>query len=98
MQFPEFAGLLYAVPNGGRRDAVTGAKLKAEGVVPGVADLCLDVARKGWHGLRIELKTPNGRQSDAQKKWQAAVEMQKYRYEIVRNIEDFISLLSGYLL
>ena len=35
-QYPELQGLLFAVPNGGRRDAVTGAKLKAEGVITGV--------------------------------------------------------------
>lgn len=51
---PEFA--LYAVPNGSRRDAITGARLKAEGVRRGIPDLSLDVARNQFHGLRIELK------------------------------------------
>lgn len=37
--WPGLRGRLFAVPNGGRRDAVTGARLKAEGVVAGVADL-----------------------------------------------------------
>ena len=32
---------LYAVPNGGARHIVTAKKLKAEGVKPGVPDLCL---------------------------------------------------------
>ena len=39
-------GLLFAVPNGGRRDAVTGARLKAEGVKAGVPDVWLPVARR----------------------------------------------------
>ncbi len=30
---------LFAVPNGGRRDGVTRCEVKAEGVIPGVADL-----------------------------------------------------------
>ena len=38
---PKLKGLLFAVPNGGRRDKVTAAKLKEEGVVAGVADLIL---------------------------------------------------------
>lgn len=32
---PELSCRLFAVPNGGRRDATTAAKLKAEGVSPG---------------------------------------------------------------
>ena len=40
-QYPELSALLFAVPNGGRRDPVTGARLKAEGVVAGVSDLIL---------------------------------------------------------
>ena len=50
-QYPHHASLLFAVPNGGRRDAVTGARLKAEGVVAGVADLLLFVPTK-QHGAK----------------------------------------------
>lgn len=34
---------LHAIPNGGKRSAATGARLKAEGVKPGVLDLFLPV-------------------------------------------------------
>ena len=33
--------LMFAIPNGGARDAVTGAMLKREGVKPGVPDIFL---------------------------------------------------------
>ena len=33
--------VMYHIPNGGRRDAITGARLKAEGVVAGVPDIFL---------------------------------------------------------
>ena len=36
LQYPNLALLLFAVPNGGRRDAKTGARMKYEGVVRGV--------------------------------------------------------------
>lgn len=90
-------GLLYAVPNGGRRDQITGAKLKAEGVIAGVSDLNLDIARHGYHGLRIELKTQTGRQSQRQRLWQTQVEAQGYKYIIVRDVIEFIEQITSYL-
>lgn len=47
LQWPGYRGLLFAVPNGGARSKATAGKLKAEGVVPGVADLILLVPRLG---------------------------------------------------
>ena len=41
LKYPKLKGRLFAVPNGGRRDTVTGGKLKAEGVTAGVSDLIL---------------------------------------------------------
>ena len=41
LQYPQYRGLLFAVPNGGARSKATAGKLKAEGVVAGVADLIL---------------------------------------------------------
>lgn len=41
------------------RSVVEGAKLKACGLTEGFPDLTLFVARKGFHGLVIELKIPN---------------------------------------
>ena len=58
---------LFAVPNGGLRNAIVAKKLKAEGVVAGVPDLILPVAKNGYHGLFIELKTEKGKASPAQK-------------------------------
>ena len=45
LQHRELRGLLFAVPNGGARSKATAGKLKAEGVVPGVADLILLVPK-----------------------------------------------------
>lgn len=56
-RYPELT-MLYAIPNGGHRDIRVAAKMKKEGVKRGVLDINLDVARFGFHGLRIELKAP----------------------------------------
>ena len=47
LQYPRYAGCFFSVPNGGRRDTVTGAILKAEGALAGVADLFLSVPATG---------------------------------------------------
>ena len=49
-QHPELK-LLFHIPNGGSRNKAEAANLKAQGVKPGVPDLCLPVARCGYHGL-----------------------------------------------
>lgn len=108
LQYPEFATLLFAVPNGGARNAITGARLKDEGVTAGVADLILLVPafveskedKTGYkmaHGLAIEMKTPKGRRSPEQRAWQAAIEAQGYKYAIVRDVLGFVKLIQEYL-
>lgn len=90
-------GLLFAVPNGGARSKATAGKLKAEGVMAGVADLILLVPRHGWHGLCIEMKTAKGVQSPQQRRWQQSVSEQFYRYEVVRSLEQFVETVNHYL-
>lgn len=107
-QHPELQGLLFAIPNGGARSKATAGKLKAEGVVPGVADLILMVPRcvkahddEGWyntiHALCIEMKTAKGRQSPEQKGWMEMVQAHGYKYAVCRSLEDFVSTVEGYL-
>ncbi len=52
---------LFHCPNGGRRDGREATSLKMQGVVPGVVDLHLDVARGGYNGFKLELKRPFGK-------------------------------------
>ena len=97
LQYPQYARLLFAVPNGGVRSRQTGAVLKAEGVVAGVADLILFVPSGNYHALCIEMKTETGRQSKEQKEWQEAVETQGYRYSLCRSIDEFYELIENYI-
>lgn len=48
--------MLHHVPNGGSRHPAEAANLKAQGVKPGVPDLCLPVPKGKYHGLYIEMK------------------------------------------
>lgn len=98
LKYPHLAARLFAVPNGGRRDGITGARLKEEGVLAGVADLVLLVPGGGFHALLIEMKTPKGRQSESQKAWQRAVAgNDDYLYVVCRSLEGFIKTIEEYL-
>lgn len=96
-KYPKLAKLLYAIPNGSRRDAITGKILKDEGVVRGVSDLNLDIANRFYHGLRIEMKTPTGTQSKEQKEFQSLVEAQGFKYILCRSLNDFIKQITIYI-
>lgn len=97
LQYQRLAKLLFAVPNGGAHEAVTGRILKAEGVLAGVADLLLLYPCRGYHGLCIEMKTATGRQSDSQKEWQEAVTAAGYAYAVARSLEKFRTLIEEYI-
>lgn len=98
LKYPHLFARLFAVPNGGRRDGVTGARLKAEGVLPGVADMILLKPNGRYHALLIEMKTPKGRQSDAQKWWKQEICAEgEYKYVVCRSLDDFIREVDVYL-
>ena len=98
LQYPQLHGRLFAVPNGGRRDATTAAKLKAEGVVAGVADLILLKSNRDYGALLIEMKTLKGRQRDSQKQWQNIVcASNEYKYVVCRSFDDFQREVNDYL-
>lgn len=94
-QYPDV--VVYAIPNGGKRNAVTGAILKAEGVLAGVADLFVARACGAWHGLYIEMKTERGRQSESQKAFERAVVGEGYQYSLCRSFDDFREVIKTYL-
>lgn len=97
LQHRDMAASLFAVPNGGRRDKATGARLKAEGVVAGVSDLILLKQRGGYGALLIEMKTATGSQAKSQREWQGIVEADGYKYAVCRSLEDFTREVEWYL-
>ena len=96
-KYPQFRHNLFAVPNGGRRDKVTGAKLKAEGALAGVSDLILLKSNSKYGALLIEMKTPTGRQQESQKEWERLISQDGYKYVICRSVDNFLSEVEQYL-
>ncbi len=99
MQYPRLQGLLFAVPNGGSRNAIEAAKLKREGVVAGVSDLILLKASGGLTALCIEIKTHDAKskQTKLQKEWEDVVTEHGARYVVCRDVGEFIEVVTGYL-
>jgi len=78
--------VIFAVPNGGKRNPVEAMKLKATGLVSGVSDLIVVTKEKV---LFIELKLPKGKQQKTQKEFQSDVTNLGYEYHICRSLEEF---------
>lgn len=81
-----------------------GARAKAMGVTPGVADLVL-LLPEYWPMklsphctvLCIEVKSKVGRQRDNQKAWQKVAEDHGAKYVIVRSVAEFKKVVMTYL-
>lgn len=99
LQYPQYALNLTSVPNGGLRGKTEAAIMKAEGMTAGAADLLLLVPRGGFGSLGIEFKTlaKGSRQSEAQKRWQAAFENAGNKYTIVRTFDEAVEVVRNYL-
>lgn len=110
-QYPELRWL-HHIPNGGSRGdnprsrAIHGAKLKAQGVKSGIADVFLPVARNGFHGLYIEMKAPAlkpkragsaGGLSAAQANFGYFAHLQGYDYRVCYDWIDASVILEDYL-
>lgn len=90
--------LIFAIPNGGVRHIATAARLKLEGVKKGVPDLMLPVARKGYHGLFIEMKRiKGGSVSPDQKQWKENLREQGYAVVIAKGAIRAITIIAAYL-
>lgn len=96
-RWPELA-LMYHIPNGGSRSKSEAGRFRAEGVKAGVPDICLPVARGGYHGLYIELKrVKGGRVSTAQQGWIAALRDQGYYACVCKGWDDAAGAIKAYL-
>ena len=87
----------YAIANGGYRNSNEALRLKKAGVTPGIPDLCIPVARKGFHSLYIELKrTKGGVVSFYQKYWLEALMAEGHLAVICKGADEAIAVIEDY--
>ena len=88
---------IFAIPNGGKRNIKTAMKLKAEGVKPGVSDLCLPVSRGEYHGLFIEMKYGKGKLTPSQIEFKEYLTSQRYCFYASWSWIDATKAIERYL-
>jgi len=102
LQYPEIKDLLIAIPNGGQRNVIVAAKLKAEGAKAGVPDLVLAVPDSPFHwehaGLWIEMKTAKGRLQPSQKEYLKKLAYHGYAVAVCRSFDEFRATVKQYLI
>lgn len=84
-QYPRL--VIYAVPNGGSRNVREAQRLKAEGVLSGVADLVVLLPQ--GKSLYIEMKVKGNRQTQNQKDFQKKVITLGHTYAVCYTFEEF---------
>ena len=87
----------FAVPNGGRRDAITGARLRDEGVLAGVPDIFLAKSSCGKNGMFIEMKTKRGRVSERQRDLFPLLESAGYAVVVAYGWKEAADAVEKYL-
>ena len=95
-KWPELA-LLHHIPNGGSRNKKEAVKLKRMGVLAGVSDLHLPVARAGYTGLYIEMKYEDGRLLDSQKEFMKRAALWDNYCVVCYSAADAIEVLQNYV-
>lgn len=97
---PEIYEYLFAIPNGGKRNAFEANNLKLEGVKAGVSDLFLALPINGYPGLWIELKQKDkskAKLTKEQKEWLERMDKVGYATAVAYGCDDAYEKLIGYI-
>ena len=97
LRWPELE-LAFHIPNGGSRNKIEAARLKAQGVKAGVPDIFVSVPRGGYHGLYIEMKRQRGgKMREGQKDMIPKLRAQGYRVEVCKGFHPAADLIEQYM-
>jgi hypothetical protein len=99
-----YPGTLFTIaPNGIKLSKRIAVRLKALGYSAGTPDIMIFEPRGDYHGLFIEIKTPNlpgmtkGRASDAQLNWMSELNARGYMGLLCFGSSDAIDQINNYL-
>jgi hypothetical protein len=91
--------IFYAIANGGSRHPAEASNLKRSGVIPGVPDLCIPIAKGSYHGLYIEMKRREGGVvSKPQTWWLQALNNNGYFAVMCEGCQEAMGVVENYML
>ena len=95
----QYKDVRFCASLGGQYQQYQSQRSKAirTGYVKGFPDLQITEARKGYHGLFIELKTKTGRPTKHQKEWIDDLNKRGYLAIICYGLEQALDTLDNYL-
>lgn len=86
----------FHCPNGGSRNISEAAKLKAMGVKPGIPDILILEAKKGYHGFAIELKVGKNKRTDHQMEMQEIFLSNNWKVITSYSLDEVIHEIDNY--
>jgi hypothetical protein len=91
--------LVFAIPNGGFRHKAVAARMKAEGVEPGIPDIFVSVPKDGFSGMYIEMKStdPKAKLSTAQEDKIQLLRQHGYQVCVCKGADHAIAVTKEYL-
>ncbi|MBR1809649.1 MAG: VRR-NUC domain-containing protein [Paludibacteraceae bacterium] len=96
LQFPKLT--IFAIPNGAWCGYKQGRKLVAEGLLKGVPDIFVALARKNYHGLFIEMKAgKKGVVREEQTEMLTKLRQEGYCCAVCRTFEQFQQIIIEYM-
>lgn len=88
---------LFSSLNGAPLHPATAGRMKREGMTKGIPDLCLPVARRGYHCLWIEMKRKGGRVREEQAEFMDFVTTQGHLATVCVGADDAIETIKWYM-
>lgn len=87
-------GLIFTVPNGQYRQG----QRREPGMRPGIPDLFLPVAKRGYHGAFLELKVSPNKPSQLQLDWMRNLRAEGYACEVIwDDVDKAMAWIAWYL-
>ena len=98
VQWCGFFGIpIYHVPNEGKRSPQMGVMLKKAGMRSGVPDLCVPVAKNGYHGLYIEMKVGRNKPTEKQEYWLDLLRRNGYMAVVCWGGDEAVEVIKKYM-
>lgn len=88
--------LVHSIPNEGQRSPRTGKRMKDRGLLPGVLDLFLAEAERGYHGFYLEVKEPGKKPSPLQYVFMHKARANGYYANWCDNVDDGLRMINWY--